>query len=148
MACSDCYPGNTTVIRGGDGIQVSGNGTPDSPFVVTRFDNPEGDWQQVYWRDSTPDLVLDDVLRPSVIETRLTGAGELILPTWSPSYGGTLTLVLNQDSTGSRTLDFVGAGVLDNPNIVLSTAANAKDVVTLLWTGTDWIAIAVVKAVA
>lgn len=148
MADSTCYPGNSTVLRAGDGITVEGNGTPDSPFVVSRYDAPEGDWQQAYWIDSTPNLLLDSVRRPSIVETRLNGAGTLTLPVWGSTYGGILTLVLNQDSTGGRTLNWVGAGVLANPAIVLSTAPNATDVVRLLWTGFSWIAIDVVKAVS
>ena len=140
MACSDCYPGNTTVITSGDGIQVYGSGVPGDPFVISRYDAPEGDWQQSVWVDTTPGLDVSQFARPTTIETRLTAFAALTLPTWSPAFAGSLTFIIQQGGAGSYEVGWAAAGVLSASTINLSNAVGAKDLVRVLWTGAYWIA--------
>lgn len=140
MAVSECYPGNSTVITAGEGIVVSGTGIPGSPFVISRYDAPEGDWQQAVWVDANPNLQLDAFARPTVISTRLTANAGLTLPTWSPAFAGSLTFVIQQGGSGSYEVGWAAAGVRSAAAINLTNTVGATDIVRILWTGTFWVA--------
>lgn len=79
----------------------------------------------------------------------MTGNVTLTLPTPSPSASFTVTLVLAQDVTGSRTLT-LPASVLAAYGVdpVLSTTPGVTDLVHLLWTGAAWVALMAAPAVA
>lgn len=148
MACSDCFPGNSTVIIGGSGVDINGTGTPSDPYEISVFSQPEGDWAYAETRTAAPDLDMSSFTLPVLVRATLTGAGEVNLPSWGAGRSGSLTLVLQQDGTGGRTLDFAGAGVLSQAPIALSTDPGAIDVVVLIWTGTEWIGFLSASAVA
>lgn len=78
---------------------------------------------------------------PSTRLWTLTGNVTLTLPTpvATPSRSGTITLVLTQDATGSRTITWPASvkwpdGIVQQP----ATAANSVSVIHLLWTGAAW----------
>lgn len=82
----------------------------------------------------------------------LTGNATLAptgLPTMTTNQFGRVTLRVTQDGTGSRTLTYdatiLAAG---GTKPVLSTAANAKDVHVLTWTGTEWVVSELAKGIA
>jgi hypothetical protein len=64
----------------------------------------------------------------------------LVLPTPGATKSGTITLVLTQDATGSRTITWPAGvkwpdGIAQQP----AAAANSTSVIHLLWTGTMWL---------
>ena len=65
-------------------------------------------------------------------EMVLTGNASLDNPT-NAVAGGVYTVILTQDGTGSRTLTLSGSGYKTNGTITLSTAPNARDVLTLVY---------------
>lgn len=70
----------------------------------------------------------------------LTGNVTLTLPTPGATRSGTITLVMTQDGTGSRTITWPAAvkwpeGISQQP----STTAGSITVFHLLWTGTAWL---------
>lgn len=83
------------------------------------------------------------------IHATLTGNVTLTLPTPDPTLSFTVSLVLTQDATGSRTLT-PPASCLSAYGVdpTLSTAGGAKDLVHLMWTGVQWVAIMGAPAVA
>lgn len=148
MACSDCFPGNSVVINSGTGIVVSGSGTPGDPYVITANATPDGDWAYAETIAAAPDLNLLALERPAVVEVTLSGTGTLSLPNgWGSNRSGTIRLILTQDGTGGRTLNFASVAESAAP-IVLSTAGNATDVVDLTWTGMRWVAVMVAKGIS
>lgn len=84
-----------------------------------------------------------------MIHATLVGNVTLMLPTPLPSRSFTVSLLLTQDATGGRTLT-LPASCLSAYGVdpVLSTAGGAKDVVNLMWTGVQWIALMGAPAVA
>jgi hypothetical protein len=52
--------------------------------------------------------------------------------------GDTLTLILTQDSTGSRTATWPATFKKAGGSLTLSTAAGATDTIRLVWTGSNW----------
>jgi hypothetical protein len=141
MACSDCFPGSSTVVKAGTGgVYISGSGTPSDPFVVSVGLTPDGDWGSAEEIDAAPDLNLASLTRPAVVEVVLSGSGEVFYPGgWGSNHSGTIRLILEQDGTGGRTLDF-GAALMPSGAITLSTAGGAVDIVDLTWTGIRWTA--------
>lgn len=140
MACSDCFPGNTTVIKSGPGTAVTGSGTPSDPFIISVNTPAEGDWGTAERLDAAPDLNLTNLARPCVVESVLSGNGSVVFPLfWGSSNSGTIRLILEQDSTGNRDLDFSEA-IEPAGGIALSTAPGSVDVVDLTWTGERWVA--------
>jgi hypothetical protein len=66
----------------------------------------------------------------------------LAIPTTPKS--GTITLVINQDATGGRTITWPSATVLKWPEGIQqqpAIAANSMSIFHLLWTGTQWVAL-------
>lgn len=79
---------------------------------------------------------------PRTIRANLTGnVTSVTMPTWASSVSASITLILSQDATGNRTWVMPGTSAF-GIDIVLSTAPNARDLVVMLWTGVQWIAIA------
>ncbi|MES2631241.1 MAG: hypothetical protein V4611_04775 [Patescibacteria group bacterium] len=89
--------------------------------------------------DVTGSISLASYTKSSVIQYRLTGNITITTLPPSPIIGHTLTLVLTQDATGSRTLTLPGTvkkayGLAPT----LSTSANALDMLHLFWDGVSW----------
>lgn len=77
---------------------------------------------------------------PSTLTATLTGAHVLTLPTPAADKSGTVSLVLVQDGTGSRTVTWPAAvrwsyGVAP----VLTTTPGGRDLIHLFWTGQEWL---------
>ena len=148
MACSDCYPGNSTVLYGEAPVYVTGAGTVGDPFVVHYSGAEYGDRGVAFDYTPAPNLDLSQFPYPVLIRATLTATAGLTLPEWDMGYSGTITLVLTQGGTGSYEVGFAAAGVKSAAAINLSNTVGAKDVVRLLWTGVDWIATDVVLNVS
>ena len=81
------------------------------------------------------------VTGPVYLRSTLTGNVTLTLPTPSAARAFTVTIDLRQDTTGSRLLVIKNAGTSYAVPIALQTAANSRDIIHLLWTGADWVAL-------
>lgn len=86
--------------------------------------------------------------RSGYLRRRLTGNVVLTLGAGVAGQAYTCTLDLSQDTSGGRTLTIRGALTAYAVAITLSTAANARDVIHLMWTGAEWIAMAAAPSVA
>lgn len=78
---------------------------------------------------------------PATIRATLTGNFTLTLGAGSAGVSYTVTLDLRQDNVGSRLLTIKNAGTSYAVPIALQIAANSRDIVHLLWTGADWVAL-------
>lgn len=150
MACSECYTGSTVAIEGGAGISVTGTGTPGDKYVVSLTEQvPQEELQILGPFSPTGTLSLAPYQSSYLVDVTLTGNVALSLPT---SVTGARTrvfvLTIRQDATGGRTVGFAAAGVKSSAPIVLSTAANAVDIITLLWTGQEWVGIVTALGIA
>lgn len=89
--------------------------------------------------DITGTVSLASITKTAVIQCRLVGNVTISSLPPSPIAGQTLTLVLTQDTTGSRTLT-LPASVKKAYGLspVLSTAAGAIDILHLFWDGVSW----------
>lgn len=78
----------------------------------------------------------------TIQKIRLTGNSTLSGTISSIQSGQTLTYIIEQDGTGSRTLTFTGSGTWKFAGGVktLSTAANAVDILTISYVGTTYYA--------
>lgn len=91
---------------------------------------------------------LTDVTGPRTIRVTLQGnVTSVALPTWASSTSGTITLVLMQDSTGGRTWVMPGTSAY-GIDVPLTATPNARDVVGLHWTGTQWVVVPVAMDVS
>lgn len=87
----------------------------------------------------TGTLDLSTYTRSSTARATLTGnITAITLPTPASSESYTITLVLTQDATGSRTIAWGTILSAYGVDPVLTTAANAKDLLHLFWDGTSW----------
>lgn len=94
-------------------------------------------------------LDLSSYTRSSTVRATLTGnITTITLPTPTAAESYTLTLVLTQDATGSRTVAWGSILAAYGVKPVLSTAANSVDIVHLFWTGAAWVAAMGMQAVA
>jgi hypothetical protein len=150
MACSECYSGSTVAIEGGSGISVTGTGTPGDKYVVSLTEmTPQEELQILGPFEPSGTLNLAPYGSSYLVDATLTSDLALSLPT--SVTGGrarVFVLTLRQDGAGSRTVDFDGAGVVSSAPIVLSTAPFAVDIITLLWTGQEWVGIITALGVA
>jgi hypothetical protein len=113
--------GSTLSISGGNSVTLPS--TPASYGTVT-------DAATITWNlSSTP-------------TGQITLAGNRVLTVSSPSSGGVYIIRIIQDATGSRTITWPGTFKWEGgvPG-VLSTTANAVDILTLLYDGTNYSAI-------
>jgi hypothetical protein len=104
-----------------------------------RFSNNKG-WNPeiIYAQGNVTGATTFDRTNGDTITATLIGN---ITPTLSggKSYDDRLTLVLTQDSTGSRTASSWSSNAkFAQGGLTLSTAANAVDVITFIWDGTNW----------
>lgn len=142
-----------TGTQGPQGIGVAGPQGPIGPQGVpgaqgaTGPQGSNGDVTAVARGSWSGTVTLADVAPITHVRTL---AGNVTLKLAAPSAGAafTVTLVLRQDATGGRTLIVQGAGAPYGMPVTLSTAANALDVVHLLWTGDQWVAIPGAASVA
>lgn len=125
-------------------LSLTGEGTAVSPLVLTAdfvgaIDFP--DTQPSTFASWSGAVSLAAVDGPITIRATLTGnITSITLPTWSSAQSGSITLILSQDAVGGRTWVMPGQSAF-GIDIVLSTAPNARDMVVLVWTGVQWIAI-------
>jgi hypothetical protein len=100
------------------------------------------DWTGAVALDATA------VGRSRFYRRRLTGNVTLTLAAGVAGQAYTVTLRLAQDATGGRTLKVANAATAYAVAPVLSTAANAVDLVHLLWTGSSWTCLVAAQALA
>jgi hypothetical protein len=113
----------------------------DSPVVATlsnQYSNNKG-WNpdEAYAQGSVTGATTFNRLNGSTIIATLTGNITVTL-TAGKVAGDQLTLILTQDATGSRTVSWPSNFKKAGGSLVLSTAANAVDVITMRWDGTNW----------
>lgn len=144
MACSDCYPGNTTVLQAGANVAVAGSGTVSDPFVISANEVESGDRTGAVNVEANPDLNLFNLTGPTTVRVTLNADANISLPNWGINTAGSIILVITQGTGGSREIAFAAAGVRSTAPIALSNAVGAIDVVRLIWTGLNWIATDVV----
>ena len=115
-----------------DGVLVS---DPMGPVGPT---GPPTDWQDSSTQNWSGAVSLANLLKPQTIRATLTGnVTGVTLPTWAADKSGAITLVLIQDGTGNRT--WVQPGLsMAGIKVALSTAANARDIVVMFWSGANW----------
>jgi hypothetical protein len=87
--------------------------------------------------DVSGTLDLSALTTQNIVHARLTGNLTVVLPS-SPVVGQTITLELQQDATGGRTLTMPNAVAAFGVPITLSTAANALDEIMCLHDGVRW----------
>lgn len=145
---ADCNPGAFVALQAGDGIEITGSGSFDDPYVVARYDTTPPDWQVSQIATTGAELLIASQVPITYRVTANNANADIVLPTWPTNRSGTVTLVITQDATGGRNIDFGAAGVLTSAPIVLSSAPGATDVVTLFWTGSAWIGALVAVDVA
>lgn len=132
-------------------LTITGSGIPTDPYVLSgeyvgELPIPDQQPSETATWGATPSLA--SVTGPRTIRATL-GASitSLTLPTWPSNVSGTITLVLRQDGAGNRTWVMPGVSSY-GVDIVLSTAANATDIITATWTGAQWVLTPVAMAVA
>lgn len=133
-------------------MTVSGDGTALSPYVLrAEFigDIPTPDWTAASSRTWSGGAVsLADVTKPATIRVSMTGSVTTVtLPTWLSSQSGTITLIISQDVTGGRTWIMPGTSAF-GIDVALSTAPSARDVISLFWTGVQWVVVPVAMDVS
>lgn len=87
--------------------------------------------------DVSGTLDLSALTTKNIVHARLVGNLSITLPT-APQVGQIVSLVLRQDATGGRTLIVKGGPTPFSVPITLSTAANSRDLIHLMWDGVDW----------
>lgn len=106
------------------------------------------DWTPAESRTWSGSVSLTGVTTPRMIRVTMNGnVTAVAMPTWSSSESGTIILMISQDATGGRSWVMPGtsAGGVD---IVLSTAANARDLIQARWTGVQWVLSAIAMNVS
>lgn len=132
-------------------LTITGDGTSGNPYSISAALKPAaGFWYSEAESDWTGSvsLVNPSYDAPRVVRRRLVGnITAVTLPTWPANQAGEIMLVLRQDGVGSRTWVQPGKSAYGY-KIVLSTAANAVDVIQAYWTGTDWVLTPAAMAIA
>lgn len=128
--------GNIAVTGTVDGIDVSTLATT----VTGKADALDSDFAlSVALGNISGVLNLSSYARPALLRGTLTGnIASITLPTIAANRGMTLTLILTQDATGSRTITWPTAKAAYGIKPTLSTAPNATDVIHLSWDGGSW----------
>jgi hypothetical protein len=96
--------------------------------------NPQGG----YAVGHTAGLATFDRVNGSVQTATLTGNVSTVTVTAGQNVGDELMLMLTQDATGGRTINWPTNVKLAGGTLTLSVTANAVDVVRLAWDGTHW----------
>lgn len=147
MAKCGCSGGTCScLLTAGTNIEVLGTGSSTNPYVLNVTGYPDSQPSETAtWSGA---VSLASLTGPRTIRATLTGnVTSITLPTWSSAMSASITLILTQDATGGRTWVMPGVSML-GIDIVLSTAAGARDMVVLVWTGAQWIAIPSAMAVS
>lgn len=84
-------------------------------------------------------LTSADVAVPRWIKARLIGNTTVMVPPGTAGRAYTVTLEVSQDATGGRTLTVPGVSWPQSIAPAVTAAANARDLLFLTWTGSDWI---------
>lgn len=127
-------------------LTLTGTGTTTDPYSLQADyigSLPVPDQQPSIFQNWSGAVNLTSITAPTTIRATLNGnVTSVTLPPWGSTISGSINLLLTQDATGSRTWvqPGVSAGGVD---VVLTTAANAKDLVRLFWTGAQWVVSAV-----
>jgi hypothetical protein len=111
-------------------------------FLLENFREKVHDWGDQSGSIPATMRVSVDGNGGTIQKIRLTGNSTLSGTISSMQSGQTLTYVIEQDGTGSRTLTFTGSGTWKFAGGVktLSTAANAVDILTISYIGTTYYA--------
>lgn len=129
---------NLTIPQGDQGIQGDLGPKGDTGDLGEVIDLGNVAAGNLNLATAHPDLA---TLASQIVKMTLTGNVIITgLPTPPAGKGGALTLRVKQDATGSRTLQINNATASFGVPITLSTAANAVDVIHLLWLGSNWLA--------
>lgn len=147
MAKCGCAGGTCScLLTAGTNIEITGTGTGTNPYVLNVTGYPDS--QPSVTQTWSGAVNLTSLTGPRTIRATLTGnVSGVNLPTWSSAMSASITLILTQDATGGRTWVMPGISAF-GIDIVLSTAANARDMIVLVWTGAHWIAIPSAMAVS
>lgn len=115
--------------------QTALNNKADTTMLTSKMNIPT----YVATSDVTGTLSLAPFTNSSVIQLRLIGNLTITALPPTPFVGQTLTLVLTQDTAGSRTLTLpVSIKKTYGLAPVLSTAAGSQDVLHLFYDGVNW----------
>lgn len=144
MACADCNQGCNCRVIAGTGVTVTGSGLPRDPYVIESVGPVSPDWTPAVeetWGTATIDL--SDLDEPTVIEAELTAnVTSITLPSWPATASGVITAIV--DNTGAFTVAWPGLTPGGTP-IVQSSGI---DMVTMTWTGQQWLTVLVGAAFA
>lgn len=125
-------------------MHLTGTGSETDPFKVSAdfigtIQPP--DWQTSEMQNWIGAVNLSAVTGPKTIRATLTGnVTAVTLPSWSSAQSGSITLMISQDSVGGWTWVMPGTSAL-GIKVALTPAANARDLIVLLWTGIQWIVV-------
>lgn len=132
-------------------MHLTGDGSVTNPFTVSAdyigtVEPP--DWTPAESRTWSGSVSLTDVTSPRTIRVTMNGnVTAVALPTWSSSESGSITLMISQDATGGRTWVMPGTSA-SGIDVALSTAASARDLIVLFWTGVQWVVVPSAMAVS
>lgn len=123
---------------------LSGTGSETDPYVVSAnfigtIQPP--DWQTSEMQNWAGAVDLTGVTGPRTIRATLTGdVVSVALPVWSSAESGSITLMVSQDAVGGWTWVMPGTSAL-GIKVALTPAPNARDLITLFWTGIQWVVV-------
>lgn len=102
---------------------------------------------QVDWTGS---LAMSSVTvsAPRWVKVRLVGNVNATIPAGTSGVAYTVTLEVAQDGAGNRTLAFVGVSWAYGVPPTITATANARDLLYLTWTGSQWVGAVGAQAVA
>lgn len=158
-AVPNLQPGQVTTGAAGSAAAVTRSGPDEAPvFAFSIPQGAKGDKGDVGDTGDTAPYVTATqgtaalalvATGPRTTRLTLTGNPTLSIANGTASKSYTHTILLVQDGTGSRTITWP-AGVKWSKGVkpTLSTAANAIDVVHLLWTGAEWVGFPAAYALA
>ena len=88
------------------------------------------------------------IAKSNWLKRQLTGNTTLTMGTGTANKAYTVTLEISQDATGGRTLAWSGVSWAYGVAPTMSTAASARDIYYLTWTGNIWVGSVGAQAVA
>lgn len=130
---------NSLEVGGVPYFYAGGSFIATAPTGVTLHGSNNGNinLDNVYAQGNITGATTFDRKNGKVITATLTGNVTATLA-GGKTNGNQLSLILAQDATGSHTITWPANAKLRQGGLTLSVAANAVDVVTLLWDGTNW----------